>query len=195
MSNSDGKSGLSSQTEKSSRLPVKEANLWPPGELLRLEGLKYLGQSHAEGIPVAVLTQNELRIWTAIAPSGEPGRGYGFDMPICENITRIPTSDITRVAISHWGVTTVLRVWARVAGRTRRILKMYFVEDLPSSIVELVQTAFNQGVVKPGILNVTYMHRFFEWELERQFKRAAPNATVVLRGRNRSGEDFSRLVL
>jgi len=184
---------------KESPLPVREEDLWPPGELLHLVGLSYLGDANRM---VVTLTSQELNISSTkfsddrLPPYHPDEReGHTFITPHLKNTKRYPTSSITRVRISHWGVSSVVKVWIReLVGREKRVLKIYFVEDLPRTIVELAKRAREQGFAEPGIKGLGNERRIFDKEVERQFMRAAPNASVVLKGHALSNEDFARLV-
>ncbi len=188
---------VSKETDLS--LPVREESLWPSGELLHLVGLSYPGDSSRL---VVVLTSEELKISSIKSSDDElppyhpdDREGHTFNTPDLKDTRRYPTSSISRVRVSHWGISSVVKVWVREpAGREKRVLRIYFVEAFPRTIVELAKKAREQGFAGPGIKVLGNERRIFDKEVERQFMRAAPNASVVLKGHALSIEDFGWLV-
>lgn len=184
-------------------LPVSEEALWPPGELLHLGGYERVGWPSS--YRVASLTMEELLVSVPKASEVDVDdmpldqidleEGYTFEGPNLKYSLRYQTSDITRVVISHWGVTSVLEVWIRTPERgKKKVLSMSFVEDFPRSLVVLARKVREQGTANRVNWALQNERKIFDKELERQFRRAAPNASVVLKGRSISDEDFSWIV-
>lgn len=176
-------------------LPIAEEDLWPQGELLHLNGTHIVGfwKSPVKHKPVVILTRDELII--ALAPNkqaeAQTRQGYIFRAPDLKEAYRCPSMDISRILISHWGVSTALSIWIRNQdSREKKILKAVFIQ-IPSTIVTLAEEAAGQGLLKPAALSSRHI---YDMEIERQFRLAAPNARVTLRANRISDDVWNRLV-
>lgn len=128
-----------------------------------------------------------------IRVSEEPFVYDFYNGPIRE-VRSVDTKEITRVAISTSLLHNFLVVWAKGSkGRDRRIL---YLESPPSGIPRTIFSLVDQGM-KRGILGPhrgTGLRAVFAREIERQFRRAAPQANVTLRGQQMPEEIFRKLV-
>ncbi len=202
---------------KTIQLPIKEDDLWPPGQLLQLIGYRPLGFKggsirHA-GAFVITLTKSELLVlggkyltWGEELQTGdykngldfyEPGKpGWDFDGKIGEFRCRV--TDISKVVLGRFGRGTTLKIWTRDAnGQERQSVGMILITlPLPKTFMSVANKAADEGLLKRrwGLGYNWHVLPFFRWEVGRRFKQALPGADVQVKGRIVDESVFMKIV-
>ena len=185
-------------------LPVDGESLWPPGRLLQIQ---YLNPGEVKRISLRprnyalILTQSEFTIAEQIGAEPMPLIYVGdepfcydfYDGPITE-VTAVDAKDITKVLISTSLLHNFMSVSAKTPrGRARKILCLESPPiGIPRTILNLVSEGIRSGILGPH--RPAALRAVFVREIERQFRRAAPQAEIVLGGQQLSDGVFRKLV-
>jgi hypothetical protein len=185
-------------------LPVDGDTLWPQGKLLQIQHLnpgEVKRLSLKSRVYLVLLTRGQFTIAEQLNPeamplirvSEEPLAYDFYDGPLRE-VHSLDTKEITRVAISTSLLHNFMVVWARgPKGQKKRILCLEsHPSGIPHTIFSLVDEGMKRGILGPH--RATGLRAVFAREIERQFRRAAPQADITLRGQRMPEEIFRKLV-
>lgn len=192
--------------------PVSSELLWPEGKLLQLQYLgcsSHLGDTHLRGkthivyllpreLVIAVETESEMN------PPWEPeGMGdlYRFYTGGTKEAVAYDAKGITRVELKLSAMATEMGIWATDRnGRTKKVFVTYGM-GIPNTFVDLAARSVQLGIGSPrpdGFFRrrgmTEYANQLLYREVEKQFRRAAPQAEVVLTGHHMSPEEFRRVI-
>lgn len=190
--------------EREMTLPIDGDALWPQGKLLQIE---YLNPGEVKRLSLrprvyfVFLTRSQFTIAEQLNPepmplirvSDEPLAYDFYDGPYAE-VCSVDASEITKVIVSQSLLHNFMVVWARgPKGRNRRILCLESRPwGIPRTIFSLVDEGIRRGILGPH--RATGLRAVFVREIERQFRRAAPQAEIILRGQQMPEEIFRKLV-
>ena len=184
-------------------LPVNDDFLWPPDKLLQIQRLNPGEIKRLSLRPrdyVLVLTRDEFTVAEMLAKepklliyvSDEP-QLYEFYAGPTKVISSFRTRDFTRVVVSTSLLHNFVSIWVRTPGtRARKVLCLETFAGIPRTISDLVNEGIRKGIL--GSDRRVGLRAVFVREIERQFRRAAPQADIILRGQQLSEETFRKLV-
>jgi len=191
--------------------PVDGDLLWPSGKLLQLQWLLTVGEVAAEATEwrhIFILERNKAIV--ADASEGCPfslydfhsGKGYKFCAGAMTRVREFSTVDIERVVlkISAGESRFSIRVREGLAGKA----KTYAFYNCPPSraLYDIAKASIVTKMIapKPRLTRTRVaeerllMRQLLFREMQRQFRRAAPGAEIVLKGNHMPEEDFLRIV-
>jgi hypothetical protein len=188
------------------RFPANGDSLWPNGKLLQLQRFGF-SSSFREKRHIVVLTPMKLVI--AEQPERDPdlpwgvlddGSGYRFYNGELKNEEDFDTANLTKLELMSTLANQGIGIWAQNdVGKSKRVFRAQ-VMTLSKVLKDVAEESLAQGIGKPGhslipekgvaILRRQLLHR----EVERQFKKAAPQIEVVLLGEQMPEEDFRRII-
>ena len=198
-------------------LPVREDDLWPPGHLLQLLGIRILGFKGGSVKGAAafliILTRDEMIVkgyrgstldigsdeTTSLYKDGIEFFQEGSDYILRKHMGefRCRTSDISRVLLGKFGAGTKLVAWVNDAdGRERKVLEVILPTFLPKTIMMVANRAADEGLLDRSRVHGYNWHAWplFRKEVERRLRQALPGATVEIRGRVLDDAIFMKLV-
>jgi hypothetical protein len=184
-------------------LPINGDALWPPDRFLQIQRLNPGEVKRLSLRPRAYmlfLTRDEFTIaeradkepMPLVYVSDEPPL-YEFYMGPTRNVSSYGTRGITKVVVSTSLLHNFMSIWVRTPGeRARKVLCLETFTGIPRTISDLVNEGIRNGIL--GSNRGVGLRAVFVREIERQFRRAAPQADVILRGQQLSEETFRKLV-
>lgn len=184
-------------------LPVNDNFLWPSERLLQIQRLnagevKRLSLRPREYI--LFLTRDEFTVAEMLDKEPKPLIHVSDEPPLYEFyagptkvVSSYSTKDITKVVVSTSLLHNFMSIWVRTPGvRPRKVLCLETFPGIPRIISDLVNEGIKKGIL--GSNRGVGLRAFFVREIEKQFRRAAPQADIILLGQQLSEETFHMLV-
>jgi len=187
--------------------PIEGDLLWPSGKLLQLQEFRFSSDFREKHhiiflfprqIVIAEQTESEKNVPWGFQDAGELYRYYTGGT---RNEQAYGALDIARVELGLSTITTYVGIWISDSrGKNKRVFRAYGM-GTPNSFVDLAERSVHQGIGRlrsDGLVKVRgineYRNQLLHREIEQQFRRAAPQAEIVLKGEQMSPEDFHRVV-
>jgi len=188
------------------KFPIDGDKLWPKGILLQLQRLAF--SSHfREKRHIIILARGRLVIAEQTTadpdlPYGilDDGEAYRFYTGGTRNDKVYDSARITKVELGLSLANMGIGIWARNdMGKEKRIFKSQGI-GMPKTLKDVADESIRQGIGRPRhkLLKLKEINVFRSQllyrEVERQFRRTAPQADVILIGDHMPEEDFRRIM-
>ncbi len=179
-------------------LPAEESSLWPEGKLLQIEAIcERLTQKDST---VLILTNNRLTLGQRPMPSGDDIVCYPFHEDQLAGERTYEAMRISRIAMAPSFLREPLSIWVRDdSGHEERIVKASMI-GLPRTIVNVTKEGIRQAAIPsngrqwtPERVNTVCLQLLVK-EMERQFRSAAPQAEIEVKGDQMDDGVFRKLV-
>jgi hypothetical protein len=191
--------------------PIEGDRLWPSGRLLQLQWLLTIADVASEAVEwMHLFILEKTRAIVADAGKDCPfslsdfhlGNGYKFCTGTMTRAREFSTMDIAQVMLEI--STGEQRLSVKVKEGLAEKAKTYSFYNFPPSraLYDLAKSSISAGIIAPtpklsqtraGEERLLVKQLMFR-EIQRQFKRAAPNAEIVLKGNHMPEGDFRRIV-
>jgi hypothetical protein len=188
------------------RFPIDGNLLWPKGRLLQLQRLAF--SSHLlERRHIIFLTPGKLVIAEQTKadpdlPYGvlDDGKGYRFYTLGTRNEKEYDSASISKVELGRSLNNMGIGIWTwDDRRRSKKIFKAHGM-GVPKALEDVADESIRQGIARPTPkfleekeINV-FRSQLLYREVERQLRRVAPQAEIVLVGEHMPEEDFRRII-